>query len=134
VAALGVPAHAPARRSLKARAALALALTTACGVSERADLVGRYEATTGAAHEEWRLAADGTCQITRAAGAAAPVTTRCEWEWVDRDGRRRLVVTLLPEDGAPLRHRTRYVLTPTRAPGGRVTIPLGAGGDLRQVP
>jgi len=55
---------------------------------------------------------------------------------VDRGGSASLVVTMLPPEGAGgTRHRARYVLTPSRFPGGTVTIPLGAGSDrqLRKV-
>ena len=109
------------------RAAVAAAISVGCGVSSRENLVGRYQTADGHG-ETWSLAADGTCEITRAAGV-----TRCEWEFVERDGRRTLAVTLLPDARDVTRHRTRLVLTPTRLPGGGVTIPLGARGELRKV-
>jgi hypothetical protein len=118
-------------------ALLALTLGAACGVSGREDLVGRYETHGDGPRETWMLAADGTCTIVRQTGEARPPqSTRCEWEYVDREGRASLVVTVLPRDaGAGTRHRARYVLTPSRFPGGTVTIPLGAGSDrqLRKV-
>lgn len=123
MAALGVSAHARARRSLTALAAAA-ALCAGCGVSGREELVGRY-ATDG---ETWSLAADGTCHIAR-----GPAVSRCEWEFVEREGRKTLAVTVLPDPGAATRHRTRLVLTPSRAPWGAVTIPLAGGGELRKV-
>ena len=53
---------------------------------------------------------------------------------MDRDDRTALVVTLLPDAQAhTARHRMKYVLKPTRLPGGTVTIPLGSGADLRKV-
>jgi hypothetical protein len=122
MAALGVPAHARARRALIALAAAA-GLTAGCGVPGRDELVGRYTADG----ESWSLAADGTCQIAR-----AETVRRCEWEYVERDGRKTLAVTLLGEPGSATRHRTRLVLTPSRVLGGAVTIPLG-GGELRKV-
>ena len=112
---------------------LALALATGCDVSGREDLVGRYEAVDGGRLETWRLDGDGRCEIVRQVGEVRQ-TTRCEWEWVDRDDRTALVVTLLP--GAPAdtaRHRMKYVLKPSRLPGGTVSIPLGSGADLRKV-
>jgi hypothetical protein len=114
---------------------LALALATGCGVSGREDLIGRYEAARDGRREVWTLRGDGTCEIARGTGAAPGEAARCEWEWVDRDDRRSLVVTLLPGDLSPAaaRHRTRYVLRPTRLPGGTVTIPLGSGTELRKV-
>lgn len=118
-------------------AVVTLALCAACGVGGRADLVGRYEAKGDGRREAWTLAADGTCTIVRRpVEAMPPETTRCEWEYVDREGGASLVVTVLPPEGAVgTRHRTRYVLTPSRFPGGTVTIPLGAGSDrqLRKV-
>jgi len=112
---------------------VALALATGCGVSGREDLVGRYEAVDGGRRETWRLGADGGCEIVRQAGEVRQ-TTRCEWEWVDRDDRTALVVTLLPDARADAaRHRVKYVLKPSRLPGGTVTIPLGSGADLRKV-
>jgi len=117
-------------------ALLALGVGVACGVSGREDLVGRYEAS-GDGRQTWTLDADGTCTIVRRPGEATPPqTTRCEWEYVDREGRASLVVTVLPPDaGAGTRDRMRYVLTPSRFPGGTVTIPLGAGSDrqLRKI-
>jgi hypothetical protein len=103
-------------------------LAAACGVSEREQLVGRYEAGAGDRRETWYLAADGTCEIARAG-----TVRRCEWEFVERDGRRTLAVTLFPDAREATRHRTRLVLSPTRWPGGAVTIPLGATGELRKV-
>lgn len=118
-------------------ALLALALGAACGVSGREDLVGRYETNGDGPRETWMLAPDGTCTVARGRGGATPPeTTRCEWEFVDRGGSASLVVTVLPPEGAAgMWHRTRYVLTPSRFPGGTVTIPLGAGSDrqLRKV-
>jgi hypothetical protein len=118
-------------------ALLALALGAACGVSGREELVGRYETNGDGPRETWILAADGTCTIVRwRGGATPPETTRCEWEYVDRGGGASLIVTVLPPEAAVgTRHRARYVLTPSRFPGGTVTIPLGAGSDrqLRKV-
>lgn len=135
MAALGIPAHAPARRRLRlATAVVAGALASACGVTEREDLVGRYE--TEGRRERWTLAADGTCERTHVGADGRTESSRCEWQWSDRDGSRKLIVTLLPPDGAPGRdgHHTRYVLAPSRSPGGPVTIPLGAdGAELRKV-
>jgi hypothetical protein len=112
---------------------LALALATGCGVSGREDLVGRYEAVDGGRRETWRFDGDGRCEIARQVGEIRQ-KTRCEWEWVDRDDRTALVVTLLPDAQADTaRHRTKYVLKPTRLPGGPVTIPLGSGADLRKI-
>jgi hypothetical protein len=112
---------------------LALALAAGCGVSGREDLVGSYEAVQGGRRERWTLGDDGRCQIVRQAGETFE-TTACEWEWVDRDDRTALVVTLLPgARAATARHRTRYVLRPTRLPAGAITIPLGSGADLRKV-
>ena len=106
----------------------------ACGISDRGDLVGRYVAEQEGRRETWSLADDGTCAIARPDGAGGEALTRCEWEVVERHGRRTLAVTLLPDDRDILRHRTRLVLTPTRLPGGAVTIPLGRGrADLRKV-
>ena len=126
MAALGVPAHARARRALTG-AACAASLLAACGVETRDDLVGRY-VSGGQDGETWSLAADGTCVIARPG-----VTLRCEWEFAERDGWPALSVTLLPEPGVGTPHRTRLVLTPSRLPGGVVTIPLPAGGELRRV-
>jgi hypothetical protein len=102
----------------------AAVLSTGCGVPARDELVGRYTADG----ESWSLAADGTCQIAR-----PDAVRRCEWEYVERDGRKTLAVTLLAEPGHATRHRTRLVLTPSRVFGGAVTIPLGGGGELRKV-
>jgi hypothetical protein len=114
-----------------------VALGLACGVDGREALVGRYEAAIDGRREQWSLAADGTCEIVREVAAAAAETTRCEWEYVDREGRRALIVTVLGSDGpgAASPHRTRYVLTPTRLPWEPVTIPLGPrpGWQLRKV-
>ena len=123
MAALGLPAHARAGRALSALFAVA-ALASGCGVPDRDELVGRYAADG----ESWSLAADGTCRIAR-----AEEVRRCEWEYVERDGRKTLAVTLLAEPGRAARHRTRLVLTPSRVLGGAVTIPLGGGGELRKV-
>ncbi|HVR70725.1 MAG TPA: hypothetical protein VMT87_07740 [Vicinamibacteria bacterium] len=114
---------------------VALALATGCGVNAREDLVGRYEATRDGRREVWTLRGDGTCEIVRAVEGGPDATTRCEWEWVDREDRTALIVTLLPGDrtAGPARHRTRYVLRPSRLPGGPVTIPLGTGAELRKV-
>ena len=135
MAALGLPAHARTRRRLRLAAAVAAgALASACGVTEREDLIGRYE--TEGRRERWTLAADGTCERTRVGADGQSETARCEWQWSDRDGSRKLIVTLLPPEGASAAsaHRTRYVLAPSRVPGGPVTIPLGAGGaELRKV-
>lgn len=117
-------------------ALLALGLGAACGIDGREDLVGRYETNGEGPRETWTLAADGTCAIVRPADDGKAETTRCEWEYVDREGRTSLLVTVLPSEGvAGTRHRTRYVLTPSRFPGGTVTIPLGAGSErqLREV-
>lgn len=134
MAALGLPAHAPARRRLRLAAGLVGGLAAACGVTEREDLVGRYE--TEGRRERWTLASDGTCERTRVAADGRTDTSRCEWQWSDRDGTRKLIVTLIPPEGAAgaAGHQTRYVLAPSRVPGGPVTIPLGAGGaELRKV-
>jgi hypothetical protein len=112
---------------------VALALATGCGVSGRDDLVGRYEAVEGGRRETWRLDGDGGCEIVRQVGEVQQ-TTPCEWEWVDRDDRTALVVTLLPGEAPDTaRHRVKYVLRPSRLPGGTVTIPLGSGAELRKV-
>jgi hypothetical protein len=114
--------------------AAALAAATGCRVDDRADLVGRYTADTGGRHEEWQLSADGTCTIVRRTADAAEATARCEWQWIERDGTRRLVVTLRPPPGGSTSHQTRYVLAPSRVPGGPVTLPLGPDGpELRKV-
>jgi hypothetical protein len=118
-----VTARASRLRALIAAAAIA----AGCHVSSRDDLVGRYVRSDEAAPETWTLSADGTCRIARPTSV-----TRCEWEYVEREGRRTLVVTMLPDANDPVRHRTRLVLTPTQLPGGAVTIPVG-GGDLRKV-
>jgi hypothetical protein len=129
----GVPAHARGGRRLTSGAAV-LVMAAACGVTEREDLVGRYE--TDSRRERWTLSADGTCERTRVIPDGRTETSRCEWLWADRDGSRKLVVTLQspadsPAEGA---HRTQYVLAPSRVPGGRITIPLGADGtELRKV-
>ena len=117
----------------KRRGLIVLALATSCGVSGREDLAGRYQAIRDGRRETWTLAGDGTCQIVREAEHGQAMTTRCEWEWVEREDRTALVVTLLPAGGSALRHRTRYVLRPSRWPGGTVTIPLGTGAELRKV-
>lgn len=117
-------------------AVVALALGAGCGVNGREDLVGRYETNGDGPRETWTLAADGTCTVVRPERDAKSEATRCEWEYVDREGSTKLIVTVLaPEGDDAARHRTRYVLTPGRFPGGRVTIPLGAGSDwqLRKV-
>ena len=117
----------------RAGLALAAALAAGCGVDGRADLVGRYRTTDDGPRETWSLAPDGTCTIERHAPESGPRTLPCEWEWVEREGRATLVVTVLPPAGAAgTRHRTRYVLTPSRLWGGAVTIPLG-GGSGRQL-
>ena len=116
--------------------ALAAALAAGCGVDGRADLVGRYHTTDDGPRETWSLAADGTCGIERTATESGARTLRCEWEWVEREGRTSLVVTVLPPaDTAGARHHTRYVLTPSRLWGGAVTIPLGGESErqLRKV-
>ncbi len=113
-----------------------LALGVSCGVNGRDDLVGRYETRGDGPRETWTLADDGTCGIVRPGRDAASETTRCEWEYVEREGRATLIVTVLArERDAAARHRTRYVLTPSRFPGAALTIPLGAGSDrqLRKV-
>jgi hypothetical protein len=137
--AVDLPAHAgvqgPLNRSAVATL-LALAAVMACGVDGRADLVGRYETSGDGPRETWTLAADGTCAIARPTTDGPMESSRCEWEYVDRQGTTSLVVTMLPPEGAGgTRNRTRYVLTPSRFPGGTVTIPLGAGSDrqLRKV-
>jgi hypothetical protein len=131
----GVPAHARGgRRLTSAAATLVMVLVAACGVTEREDLVGRYE--TDSRRERWTLSADGTCERTRVAAGGRTETSRCEWLWVDRDGSRKLVVTLPPAADSPAdgAHRTQYVLAPGRVPGGRITIPLGTDGtELRKV-
>jgi hypothetical protein len=133
MAAVDLPAHASVQDALNRSAVatlLALAAVTACGVDGRADLVGCYETSGDGPRETWTLAADGTCAIVRPTIDGPMESRRCEWEYVDRQGRTSLVVTVLPPDaGAGTRNRTRYVLTPSRFPGGTVTIPLGAGSD-----
>jgi hypothetical protein len=116
-------------------ALVALALAAGCGVDGREDLVGRYEAVANGRRETWTLRGDGTCHIARESKDGRRETTRCEWEWVERDDRTGLTVTLLPASGAPdaAPHRTRYVLRPSRFPGRTVTIPLGRGAELRKV-
>ena len=108
--------------------ALLGAFLAGCGVSGREDVVGRYVTGESATRETWSLAADGSCEIARPAG-----TTRCEWEMVDRDGRPTIALTLLPDADDAARHRMRLLLTPSRFPGGVVTIPLPAGGELRKL-
>jgi hypothetical protein len=115
---------------------IVLALAAGCGVSERAELVGRYRAEGGGREEHWRLEADGTCEIARETHERKVGTVSCEWHWVERDGSRKLVITI--RSGAATADagvdQTRYVLTPSRFPGGPVTIPLGQGGaELRKV-
>jgi hypothetical protein len=67
--------------------------------------------------------------------SAKTETRRCEWEYVEREGRSTLVVTVLAHDGVDpaSSHRTRYVLTPSRF-GQTVTIPLGPRRQLRKAP
>jgi len=109
---------------------VALALGAGCDVNGREDLVGRYETNGDGPRETWTLAADGTCTIVRPGRDVKSEATRCEWEYVDREGSTKLIVTVLaPKSDDAARHRTRYVLTPSRLPGGVVTIPLGAGSD-----
>jgi hypothetical protein len=117
------------------RLASFVVLATGCGVGARNDLVGRYVAVAEGRRETWTLRADGTCEIVRQVEGAPSETARCEWEWVEREGSATLVVTPRPASESPgaVRHRTRYVLKPTRLPGGIVTIPLGTGADLRKV-
>jgi hypothetical protein len=113
---------------------LTLALGAACGVDGREDLVGRYEADDDGPRQTWTLAGDGTCAIVRPGRDAASETTRCEWEYVEREGRTTLLVTVLAMENDAARQRIRYVLTPSRFPGSAVTIPLGgSGGQLRKV-
>jgi hypothetical protein len=100
-------------------------LAIACGVRDREDLIGRYEADPGGRHEVWTLREDGTCSIVRQT-PRGEAQTGCEWELGERGGRRVLVVTVAEPAGAS-RHRTTYVLTPSRFPGGVVSIPLGPG-------
>jgi hypothetical protein len=116
-------------------ALVGLALGQGCGVRGREDLVGRYEADVEGRPEAWTLAGDGTCQIVRQPDSAKTETRRCEWEYVEREGRSTLVVTVLAHDGADAAtsHQTRYVLTPSRF-GQTVTIPLGSRWQLRKVP
>ena len=96
----------------------------ACGVSGREDLIGRYVVpSTG---EAWTLREDGTCTIERG-GARIP----CEWEFRQRDGETRLVVSATAAAGAPPQGR-RYVLTPSKWPGQPVTIPLSSSATLRK--
>ena len=122
--------------TVRAGLALAATLGAGCGVGGREDLVGRYQTTDDGQRETWSLAPDGTCAIGRPAADGSLRTIRCEWEWVEREGRASLVVTVLPPaEAAGTRHRTRYVLTPSRLWGGAVTIPLGGESDrqLRKV-
>lgn len=116
-------------------ALVGLTLSQGCGVHGREDLVGHYEADVEGRRETWTLADDGTCQIVRQLDSAKTDTKRCEWEYVEREGRSTLVVTVLAHDGvdAASAHRTRYVLTPSRF-GQTVTIPLGSRWQLRKVP
>ena len=116
-------------------ALIGLTLVQGCGVRGREDLVGRYEADVEGRPEAWTLADDGTCQIVRQLDSAKAETKRCEWEYVEREGRSTLVVTVLGHAGgeAAASHRTRYVLTPSRF-GQTVTIPLGPRWQLRKVP
>jgi hypothetical protein len=139
MAAVDLSTHAGVQGPLNRSAVgtlLALAAVTACGVDGRADLVGRYETSGDGPRETWTFAADGTCAIVRPTTDGPKESRGCEWEYVDREGRTSLVVMVLPPDGgAGTRHRARYVLTPSRFPGGTLTIPLGAGSDrqLRKV-
>jgi hypothetical protein len=110
---------------------MGVAAGAACTVSTREELIGRYVDAGDEGRESWTLAPDGTCEIVRTE-AGAPARTRCEWELVERDGRRRLTVTLLagPADD-PVRHRTRLVLTPSRVLGA-IRIPLDRGRELKK--
>lgn len=102
---------------------LALGLAAAsigCGVDGREPLIGSYVVRgTG---ERWTLREDGTCTIERAAAVLA-----CEWEYRDRNGERRLVVTTTGQ-----RHQSRYVLAPSKWPGRAVTIPLSSSATLEK--
>lgn len=79
-------------------------------------------ASTG---ETWTLRDDGTCSIERG-GAALP----CEWEYRERNGETRLVVTTAGSAGATAHPGRRYVLAPSKWPGRPVTIPLSASATL----
>lgn len=123
-----------------ARPALAAtaACLAACGVSDRAELVGRYEARTERGTQAWTLEGDGTCRIERSPATGANSSAPCEWTFAEHDGRRVLRVTVTvaaPGHPGESSHRTVYVLTPSRFPGGRVSIPLGPreGWVLRKV-
>jgi hypothetical protein len=96
-----------------------------CGVNGRESLIGRYVVpSTG---EAWTLRDDGTCSIERSG-----VVLACEWEYRERLGETRLVVTAADAADAAPRHSLRYVLTPSKWPGRPVTIPLSPSATLEK--
>jgi hypothetical protein len=113
------------RRAAIWRLAPALGLAClACGVPGREALVGRYVAA--ATGEKWVLNDDGSCAIERAG-----TTVACEWEYRERMGETRLVVTITAVPGSASPGR-RYVLTPSKWPGRPVTIPLSPSATLER--
>lgn len=127
------PAHLRPPPSAAVVAAIA-AVCTGCAVTDRETIVGRYERTIGGVREEWTLRDDGSCSIIRD-GAAPPASDTCEWHLAEQDGDTVLAMEVRRTSGGSI-DRVRYRLTPTRTPGGRVTIALGAGDDalLRKMP
>jgi hypothetical protein len=113
------------RRVRLVLASVLAAASAACGVSGRDSLIGRYVVpSTG---EAWTLRDDGTCTSERAGAVLA-----CEWEYRERKGETRLVVTAAGSEDSARRHRRQYVLTPSKWPGRPVTIPLSASATLEK--
>ena len=105
---------------------LLLAVTTlACGVAGRDMLIGRY-AVRGRPGEAWVLEDDGTCRIERGTAVEA-----CEWEYREDASGTKLRVTMSGPAGP--QPRRRYVLTPSKWPGQRVTIPLTRDATLEKL-
>src|SRR5262245_753240 len=96
-----------------------------CGVRDRQVLVGHYVAA--ATGEAWTLEDDGTCRIERNGRIQA-----CEWVYRQGEDGTRLVVTLTGTRGASATDSRRYVLTPSKWPGQRVTIPLSSSATLEK--
>ena len=111
----------------------AAVLAVGCGVHSREELIGRYEVDSANRREVWTLREDGTCLIHRQDQHGASEVGG-EWQLSERGGRRVLVVTVAEPIGGS-RHRTTYVLTPSRLLGRTVSIPLGPGDNavLRKV-